>query len=280
MSQRKTLSKVPLTPQFTTNGLSYANVVKFDKSNHVQVWDHSYSTTTRIQSVEENCTHDHSYVKKNTSVTKIPVIDHSKSKAKADHSYADVVKCWDTHKNKYVGDHSYACTVEESGALHNEKSIIPNPQIEQGDKQDCVIEDGVFHDKLSKNSMALVLADIKYMPSQLTYVDNNLFLSYSIPGDGNCFFSFDKFSKMSSSSICKRCNSDKNSLKLFSFQNIMDPQSVPPELSDLSIIEQQLICRISPCINMHMLKHGGIASAGYCVIFPQELKFSPDSLQK
>jgi hypothetical protein len=38
--------------------------------------------------------------------------------------------------------------VEESGALHNknnETSIIPKPQIEQGDKQDCVIEDGVFH---------------------------------------------------------------------------------------------------------------------------------------
>jgi hypothetical protein len=48
--------------------------------------------------------------------------------------------------------------VEESGALHNknnEKSIIPNPQIEQGDKQDCVIEDGVFHN-LSKNSMAFI----------------------------------------------------------------------------------------------------------------------------
>jgi TATA-binding protein-associated factor Taf7 len=44
----------------------------------------------------------------------------------------------------------------------------------------------------------------------------------------------------------------------------MDPQSVPPELSDLSIIEQQLICRISPCINIHMLKNGGIASAGHC----------------
>ena len=77
--------------------------------------------------------------------------------------------------------------------------------------------------------------------------------------------------KISSSSICKRCNSDKNSLKLFSFQNNMDPQSVPPELSDLSIIEQQLICRISPCINIHMLKHGGIASAGHCVTFPQEV---------
>jgi hypothetical protein len=61
------------------------------------------------------------------------------------------------------------------------------PQIEQGE-QDCVIEDGVFHDNLSTNSMALVLADIKNLPSQLTYVDNNLFLSYSVPGDGNCFF--------------------------------------------------------------------------------------------
>jgi hypothetical protein len=81
--------------------------------------------------------------------------------------------------------------VEESGALHNknnENSIIPNPQIEQGDKQDCVIEDGVFHDNLSKNSMALVLADIKNLPSQLTYVDNNPILSYSVPGDENCFF--------------------------------------------------------------------------------------------
>jgi hypothetical protein len=125
MSQRKTLSKVPLTSQFTTNDLSYADVVKFDMSNHVHVWDHSYSTS--IGSVEENCTHNYSYVK-NTSVTKIPVIDHSK----CDHSYADVVKFGDTHQNNHVGDHSYACTVEESGALHNknyEKSIIPNPKI-------------------------------------------------------------------------------------------------------------------------------------------------------
>jgi hypothetical protein len=34
----------------------------------------------------------------------------------------------------------------------------------------------------------LVLADIKNLPSQLTYVDNNLFLSYSVPGDGNWVF--------------------------------------------------------------------------------------------
>jgi hypothetical protein len=44
------------------------------------------------------------------SVTKIPVI---------------VVKFEDKHQNKHVGDHSYACTVEESGALHNKKGMIP-----------------------------------------------------------------------------------------------------------------------------------------------------------
>ena len=62
------------------------------------------------------------------------------------HSYADVVKFGDKHQNNHVGDHSYACTVEESGALHkqnNEKSTIPNPQIEQGDTQDCVIEEKI-----------------------------------------------------------------------------------------------------------------------------------------
>ena len=133
-----------------------------------------------------------------------------------DHSYADVVKFGDKNQNNHVGDHSYACTMEESGALHNknnEKINYPHPQIEKGDTQDCVIEDGIFHDNLSKNSdrtndkqnmssklvqlnqllikivfKQLVLADIKNLPSQLTYVDNNPFLRYSVPGDGNSVF--------------------------------------------------------------------------------------------
>ena len=42
----------------------------------------------------------------------------------------------------------------------------------------------------------------------------------------------------------------------------MDPCKVPPELSDLTFIEEQLICRISP---------GGIASSGHCVTFPQDV---------
>ena len=76
------------------------------KYNRVHVWDLSYSTS--IQSVEENCTHDHSNLR-NASVTKIPVIDHSKG----DHTYADVVKFGDKHQHQHVGDHAYACTVEK-----------------------------------------------------------------------------------------------------------------------------------------------------------------------
>jgi dihydrofolate reductase len=81
--------------------LIFMFIPKFNHICIVHVWDHSYSTTTTtsIQSVDENCAHDHSYyVKntsvtknctdhsyvKNTSVTKIPVIDHSKAKAKGD----------------------------------------------------------------------------------------------------------------------------------------------------------------------------------------------------
>lgn len=78
-------------------------------------------------------------------------------------------------------------------------------------------------------------------------------------------------SKMHSATTCQRCFRDKNSVKLFSFQNNMDPQIVPDELCDLSITEQQLICRISPSINVHMLKHGGIAANGHCVTFPQAI---------
>jgi hypothetical protein len=65
----------------------------------------------------------------------------------------------------------------------------------------------------------------------------------------------------------------------FSKENNMDPGVVPPELKDLTIVEQQLISRISPCINLHMLKHGGLAANGHCVAFPQEVsepgKFFP-----
>lgn len=71
--------------------------------------------------------------------------------------------------------------------------------------------------------------------------------------------------------ICDRCTKDKLPIKMFSKENNMDPGVFPPELKDLTIVEQQLISRISPCINLHMLKHGGLAANGHCVAFPQEV---------
>ena len=58
---------------------------------------------------------------------------------------------------------------------------------------------------------------------------------------------------------------------MFSDENLMNPGISPCELQCLTVIEQQLISRISPCMNVHMLKHGGIATSGHCVTFPQEV---------
>ena len=77
--------------------------------------------------------------------------------------------------------------------------------------------------------------------------------------------------KMSSTAACTRCAKDKNNIKMFSAQNFMDPRKVPKQLEDFSIVEQQLICRLSPAINVHMLKHGGVGANGHCVTFPQAI---------
>ena len=77
--------------------------------------------------------------------------------------------------------------------------------------------------------------------------------------------------KLSANGVCRRCSSDKAMFKMYSKENNMDPGEQPDELKGLTIVEQQLICRISPTINVHMLKHGGIASNGHCVTFPQEI---------
>ena len=58
---------------------------------------------------------------------------------------------------------------------------------------------------------------------------------------------------------------------MYSAENNMDQKPLPTEFATLSIIEQQLISRISSCINIHLLKHGCIASNGHCVNFPQEI---------
>jgi hypothetical protein len=71
--------------------------------------------------------------------------------------------------------------------------------------------------------------------------------------------------------VCKKCRKDKGDIKMFSKENSMDPGPVPPELLGMTVVEQQLICKISPAIQLHMLKHGGLAAKGHCVTFPQEV---------
>ena len=73
-------------------------------------------------------------------------------------------------------------------------------------------------------------------------------------------------------SICNRCRRDKNVPKVWSGENNLDPMSVPDDLSEMSDAEQMLIARLAPTVHVHMLKHGGIASRGHCIAFPQAVQ--------
>ena len=52
----------------------------------------------------------------------------------------------------------------------------------------------------------------------------------------------------------------------------MDPSSVPEELSGMSDAEQMLIATLAPTVHVHMLRHGGIASRGHSIAFPQAVQ--------
>ena len=72
--------------------------------------------------------------------------------------------------------------------------------------------------------------------------------------------------------MCTRCRRDKKVPKVWSDENNMDPMVVPDELSDMSDAEQMLIAMLAPTVHVHMLKHGGIASRGHCIAFPQAVQ--------
>ena len=52
----------------------------------------------------------------------------------------------------------------------------------------------------------------------------------------------------------------------------MHPMAVPEILSSMSDAEQMLIARLAPTVHVHLLKHGGIASKGHCIAFPQAVQ--------
>ena len=72
--------------------------------------------------------------------------------------------------------------------------------------------------------------------------------------------------------MCTRCRRDKKVPKVWSGENNMDPMAVPEILSNMSDAEQMLIARLAPAVHVHLLKHGGIASKGHCIAFPQTVQ--------
>ena len=76
------------------------------------------------------------------------------------------------------------------------------------------------------------------------------------------------------SNTCTLCRRDKKVPKVWSEENNTDPMSVPEELSEMSDAEQMFIatCRLAPNVHVLMLKHGGIASRGHCIAFPQAVQ--------
>ena len=72
--------------------------------------------------------------------------------------------------------------------------------------------------------------------------------------------------------MCTCCRRDKRVPKVWSRENNMDPMAVPEILSNMSDAEQMLIARLAPTVHVHLLKHGGIASKGHCIAFPQAVQ--------
>ena len=72
--------------------------------------------------------------------------------------------------------------------------------------------------------------------------------------------------------MCTRCRRDKKVPRVWSGENNMDPLPLPVELSGMSDAEQMLIARLAPTVHVHMLRHGGIASKGHCIAFPQAVQ--------
>ena len=101
----------------------------------------------------------------------------------------------------------------------------------------------------------------KFEVEQMTYMFNCCEVCNEQRLEGKC-----------TRNICTRCRKDKKVPKVWSDENNMGPMAVPEELSEMSDAEQMLIARLAPTGHVHMLKHGGIASRGHCIAFPQAVQ--------
>ena len=88
--------------------------------------------------------------------------------------------------------------------------------------------------------------------------------------------------KSKSAYICKRCSSDKQIPKKFSAGNQMIPSCtcIPNELQDLTQIEEMLIARALPIMNVYVKPGGQRGFSGHCINLPQQVSELAQSLPR
>ena len=78
--------------------------------------------------------------------------------------------------------------------------------------------------------------------------------------------------KRGADQTCTRCKRDKSKCRLFSSENDMDPGNVPPELQELTEVEEMLIARAFPIMCVYR-KHGGQRGyKGHVLNLPQDVQ--------
>ena len=107
-------------------------------------------------------------------------------------------------------------------------------------------------------------------------------IQYSMYQCKICFEAWPVKGKVRSKSayICQRCSSDKKTPKKFSAGNQMIPSCIPNELQDLTQIEEMLIARALPILNVYVKPGGQRGFSGHCINLPQEVSELAQSLPR
>jgi hypothetical protein len=77
--------------------------------------------------------------------------------------------------------------------------------------------------------------------------------------------------------ICSRCQQEKENNQ-FSVENNMDPGSQPSELANLTQVEEMLIARVSPILQVTHAIGGQYKYKGHTISFPQNIEHIYKSL--
>ncbi|KAK3923346.1 ATP-dependent DNA helicase [Frankliniella fusca] len=79
--------------------------------------------------------------------------------------------------------------------------------------------------------------------------------------------------------VCKKrqiwCKFEKKPCKdchVYTIANDLDPKDVPPELEDLTFVEQQLIARVHPIVSLYKVKNVQYKYTGQIINFPQNVQ--------